>query len=144
MFPPSGLGGKSRAMDVVVCDPRSVSSMEVNPDKVPLAAAGQKERKKVLDHQKKIAQYGLGIISFEKVPAAFESSGAWGKSMLALWVDTKAAAKVAKLENYVLAEKEHTWSAFTFHQMVPQKISFAIAKWTARGVLRGLTSSYVM
>ena len=84
-----------------------------------------------------------GIISYEKVPAAFESSGAWGKSMLALWVNIKAAAKKAKLENYVLAEKEHTWSAFTFQQMVPMKISFAIAKCTARCVLRGLTSSYL-
>jgi hypothetical protein len=118
--------------------------MKVNPDKVPLAAAALKERKKMLDHQRKVAEHGPGIISYEKVPAAFESSGAWGKSMLSLWVNMKAAAKQCKLENYVLAEKEHTWSAFTFQQMVPQKISFAIAKWTARAVLRGLTASYLM
>jgi hypothetical protein len=141
LFPPLKPGGRHRAVDVVVCDPRSVSSMLVNPDKVPLAAAGMKERKKLLDHQKKMATHGPGIVTFEKVPAAFESSGAWGKSMLEVWVGLKAAAKKAKLQNYVLSHREHTWSAFTFSQMIPQRISFNVAKWTARAVLRGMSAS---
>jgi hypothetical protein len=141
LFPPLKPGGRARGIDVVVCDPRSVSSMKGNPDKTALVAAGLKERKKLLDHQKMMASHGPGIITFDKVPAAFESSGAWGHSFIDTWKSMKVAAKEEKLANYVISGSEHTWSAFTYSQMVPQKISFCIALWTARAVLRGIAAS---
>ena len=53
----------------------------------------------------------------------------------------KAKARELKLENYTMAEKQHTWSAFTFQQMYLQRISFAIAKFTAKAVIQGLVRS---
>jgi hypothetical protein len=141
LFPAASDHGRARAVDVVVCDPRSKSSIDANADKVGLAAALVKERKKLLDHQKKLATHGPGVISFEKVPFALESSGAWGPAALELWKLMKAEAKKKKVSNYVLSGKAHTWAAFTFGAMVPQRISFEVAKWTALGVIRGLNSS---
>ena len=141
LFPAVSETARRRAVDVVVSDPRSVSSMVGNADRVPLASAALKEVKKVKDHQKMMTTHGPGVVTFEKVPFAIESSGAWGKSAIAFWKSLKSAAVTAKLQNYVVSEKPHTWSAFSFQQMVPQKISFVVAKYTAQAIIRGLTSS---
>ena len=58
-----------------------------------------------------------------------------------LWRELKKEAKEQKKLNYIQDEKPHTWTAFTYGQMVPQMISFAVARWTAQGVIRGLVSS---
>ena len=80
-------------------------------------------------------------MQFEKVPFVLETSGAFGREALALWKWLKACAKAVKLPNYVMSEMPHTWSAFTFQQMFPQRISFAVAKYTAKAVICGLQSS---
>ena len=101
LFPRPTAAALPRAVDVVVCDPRSESAMKANPDKTPLAAAALKERKKMADHLKRLALLGPGIVSFDKVAFAIESSGAWGKVALDLWKNMKGRAKEIKLENYV-------------------------------------------
>ena len=88
-----------------------------------------------------VAHHGPGIVTFDKVPFAIESSGAWGKSTKGFWNKMKGKAKEIKLENYVMANKPRTWSAFTFSSFYSQAISFAVAKYTAQAVLRGLKSS---
>ena len=40
------------------------------------------------------------------------------------------------------SSRPRTWSAFTAFQWYPQRISFAVAKLTARLVLRGVKASY--
>ena len=135
------LSKKAQAVDVVVTDPRSQTAMASGADKCSLAAASLKESKKLLDHHKMIAHHGPGIITFDRVPFAVESSGAWGKSAKALWHKMKGKAKEIKLQNYVMANKPRTWSAFTFGSFYSQAISFAVAKCTAQAVLRGLKSS---
>ena len=84
---------------------------------------------------------GPGIISFEKVPFAVESSGAWGRIAKDLWKQLKRYAKKVKHPNYVQSQQPHTWTAFTFGTFYVQVISFAVAKLTAQAVLRGLKSA---
>ena len=113
---PEEASQRARAVDVVVTDPRSKSAMSAGADKAPLAAAKNKEKKKLEDHLKKMAAYGPGIITFDKVPAALESSGAFGPGLVVILDELKKRAKGLKLQNYVRAEKPRTFSAFTFFQ----------------------------
>ena len=95
----------------MVCDPRSVSSMKGNPDKTALVAAGLKERKKLLDHhgQKKMASHGPGIITFDKVPAAFESTGAWGHSFIDTWKSMKVVRTTDLVWGMTRLPRKRSW-----------------------------------
>jgi hypothetical protein len=143
LFPPEKADGRcvDRAVDVAITDCQTDPALEVYSDVVSLAAASKKEKKKRSAHRLMMAQHGVGLLQFDKVPFVLESSGAFGKEALKLWKWLKAEAKERKVENYVMAEKPHTWSAFTFQQMIPQRISFAVAKFTARAVIKGLVRS---
>ena len=46
------------------------------------------------------------------------------------------AAEV-RLDNYVVTGKSFTWSAFTFEQMVPQKVSWVIMRQNANVIRLG-------
>ena len=59
-------------------------------------------------------------------PERFESSGAFGRQALSLWCEPKYAAVEISLNSYIVSGKPHTWSAFTFEQMLPQKVSWKI------------------
>ena len=50
------------------------------------------------------------------------------------------AAEVG-LDNYVVAGKPMTWSAFTFEQMVPQKVSWVIMRQNANAIIQGAQRS---
>jgi hypothetical protein len=122
------------AVDVAITDCRTDKALELYADVVSLAAATAKETKKRSAHRAMMAQHGVGLLQFDKVPFLCEKAlklGPW----------PKAKARELKLENYVMAEKQHTGSALTFEQVCPQKISFAIAKFTARVVIQGLARS---
>ena len=38
-------------------------------------------------------KHGLGLLNFEVVPFAVESSGAWGKSAMQIWAELKVKFK---------------------------------------------------
>jgi hypothetical protein len=143
LLPPADDTGRNvdRAVDVAITDCQTDKALELYSDVVSLAAATAKETKKRSDHRAMMAKHGVGLLQFDKVPFVLETSGAFGKEALKLWACLKAKAHQLKLENYVMAEKQHTWSAFTFQQMYPQRISFAVAKFTARAVIQGLVRS---
>ena len=84
------------------------------------------------------AAAGPGVIDVEKVPLTMESSGAWGAGLKAFWKELKAKHKALKRENYIRLGIPYTWSAFTFTQYWPQRLSFAVAKHTAQMVIEGL------
>ena len=68
---------------------------------------------------------------------AFESSGAFGKTAKKVWSRLKFLADEAELDNYVIVEKPYTWTAFTFEQMSPQRVSWAIMVHNAEQILCG-------
>ena len=82
---------------------------------------------------------GPGIINTVKVPLTIESSGAWSDELKLYWKELKCKHKDLKRENYIRLGVPYTWSAFTFTQYWPQRLSFAIAKHTAEMVMEGLS-----
>ena len=86
-------------------------------------------------------EHGPGVVSVDKVPLSIESSGAFGSNLRALWKELKRRHKQEEKENYIRLGKPYTWSAFTFAQYWPQRISFLINKATARIVMDGLKRS---
>ena len=54
---------------------------------------------------------------------------------------TAVVDRKSRQPNYVVQEVEHTWSAFTFQQMVPQKLSFDVHYWSARASIRAIRRS---
>ena len=58
-----------------------------------------------------------------------------------LWKELKAIYRKSGKLNYVVQEVEHTWSAFTFQQMVPQKLSFDVHYWSARASICAIRRS---
>jgi hypothetical protein len=136
-------GSLDRAIDFVCADPRSTEAIfQFNADKQELAAAGVQERVKTDQHKKRMKDQGLGLLNFEVVPLAFESSGAWGKPFQKCWKEIKAKFKENGCE-YFSGNMPKTWSAFTPYQWFPQCASFAVAKHTAALVIQGLKSSSV-
>jgi len=140
-------GTKDRAIDFVCADPRGVDAIFLhNADKRALAAAGEQELSKVRQHEQRMADQGLGLLNFEVVPFAFESSGAWGITGQLVWKELKVKLKAQKelLMDYQTGQHARTWSAFTPYQWFPQCASFAVAKHSARLVLAGIKSSAVL
>ena len=72
---------------------------------------------------------------------AFESLGAFGKTALKVWDRLKYMAAEVGLDNYVVTGKYFTWSAFTFEQMVPQKVSWVIMRHNANAIIHGAQRS---
>ena len=83
----------------------------------------------------------MGFLDFQKFGVAFESSGAFGKAALKVWDRLKYMAAEVGLDNYVIASKPFTWSAFTFEQMVPQKVSWVIMRQNANAIIQGAQRS---
>ena len=75
------------------------------------------------------------VVDFQKFGIAFESSGAFGRQALSLWCELKYAAAEMGLDNYIVSGKPHTWSAFTFEQMLPQKVSWKIHYKNAESIM---------
>ena len=115
-------------MDFVVANPRSKNAISKGSDKCSLLAADLAEKGKEDDHIKMVNDFGLGFLDFQKFGVAFESSGAFGKTALKVWDRLKYVAAEVGLDNYVVAGKPFTWSAFTFEQMIPQKVSWVIMR----------------
>ena len=91
-----------------------------------------------------VIQWAGGIVvSVDKVPLSVESSGAWSKEFRALWKELKSLHRSNNNESYIRQGKPHTWSAFTFAQYWPQRISFMINRTTARMVMDGLKASRI-
>jgi len=42
---------------------------------------------------------------------------------LSLWSELKYVASEIGIGNHIVSRKYHAWSAFTFEQMLPQKVS---------------------
>ena len=85
----------------------------------------------------KAGQHGGGWPELEP-GVAFESSGAFGKTALKVWDRLKYVASEVGLDNYVIAGNPCTWSAFTFEQMVPQKVSWVIMRQNANAIIQGV------
>ena len=131
--------GVPRAIDYSVCDPRSERSvLQSASDKVPLAATIDKEASKIRKHLSNLDKGGYGYMPFEFVPFAFESSGAFSRIGCELW---KEISSCFTGDNYIRQEKPFTWSAFTFQQMVPQRLSFEVNYWSARGSIEAIRRS---
>ena len=119
---------------IVITNPRSAHALSRlsfpflsrNSDKCSLVAANMSESKKEKEHEAMVEKYGLGFLDFNKCGVAFESSGAFGKTAKMVWSRLKFLADEADLDNYVIAEKPYTWTAFTFEQMFPQRVSWII------------------
>ena len=133
-----------RAIDYTCCNPRSGSDGAVFDslsDKVALAATVDAEERKRALHSRTLRSHDFAYEAFTLVPFAFESSGAWSASGLKLWKELKAIYRKSGQPNYVVQEVEHTWSAFTFQQMIPQKLSFDVHYWSARASIRAIRRS---
>jgi hypothetical protein len=144
LIPPhssAGVRGCDRSLDVVICDPRKQDNVSNGSHAFSLVASTEADAKKLSEHNHVISRCGPGIIPVEKIPLSFESSGAWGVNMIALWKELKITYKCVQSENYIRQDKPHTWTAFTYAQFWPQRISFAISKYTAQMVIAGLASS---
>lgn len=143
-LPPHGsdVQGEFRAIDYTGCDPRSNSSI-INSlsDKVPLAATLDAEDSKRRKHRDMLRSNGFNYESFKLVPCAFESSGAWSAQCKALWKELLAVYKSTKQVNYIRQGSKHTWAAFTFQQMIPQRLSFQVNYWSARGSIEAIRRS---
>ena len=127
-----------RAIDVTFADPRDKVNVERGSFRQPLLAADQAEVDKVRAHEKAVDEHGFGVLHFDKVPAAFEVTGAFGKEVLKLWKEAKSLHKgLFGGQNYIKLQMPRTWTAFTFSQMYPQLLSFTINLWTARQKIRG-------
>ena len=129
-----------KAVDVSVADARRGECVQKGSHKQALVAADLAEERKMKEHFEAVEKFGFGVVQFEKVPAVLESTGAFGNRLLALWEEAKAIHKALPHEermNYVRKDKPRTWSAFTFAQMYPQRLSFHVNLWTARARLRG-------
>jgi len=134
-------GGKDRALDVCVADPRSAGSIHGGSADVPLIAAKRMSERKHNEYRAQSIAAGAGIIPVKKVPLPVEASGAWGVEMKAYFKELKGKHRSSKKDNYIRAGVPHTFAAFTFYQYWPQRISFAIARATAEMVLEGLHRS---
>ena len=141
LLPPVDSKSLSRACDVVVTDPRRAECIEKGSARQALVAADLGEELKLAAHNKMLETHGFGLVQFEKVPIAFESSGAWGKGMKKLWEQLKIEWKKGPSENYIQLDMPHTWSAFTYAQFYPQLLSFQINLYTARCKLLGVAKS---
>ena len=106
-----------------------------------LLATDLAEKVKEADHIKMVDQFGLGFLDFQKFGVAFESSGAFGKTALKVWDRLKYVAAEVGLNNYVVAGKPFTWSAFNFEQMIPQKVSWVIMRQNANAIIQGAQRS---
>ena len=84
-----------------------------------------------------VIKYGISsnVVDFQKFGIAFESSGAFGRQALSLWSELKYAAAEIGLDNYIVSGKPHTWSAFTFEQMLPQKVDSLQLYKNARAIM---------
>ena len=135
-------GSVDRAIDVTVADPRGTTPLfQYNSDKQALAAAALAESGKLLQHTARVRDMGLGVMNFEVLPFALESSGALGKHATLLWKSLKKQFKKLGVCNYILHDMPRTWSAFTPFQWFPQRLSFTVAKLTARMVIAGVKAS---
>ena len=65
---------------------------------------------------------------------AFSAATTLSKAILLLLPATFAAAEIG-LDNYIVSGKPHTWSAFTFEQMLPQKVSWMVHYKNARAIM---------
>ena len=89
-----------------------------------------------------IASCGVGFMPVEKVPLPIESSGAWSEELHAIFKEASIMHReTSGGQNYVREGKPFTWTAFSFQQYWPQRISFAIARFTAQMVISGLGRS---
>ena len=137
LVPPVKPGECDRALDFVVVNPRSDSALEACSDKGALIASSLAEKKKLKDHEDMLEKYGISsaVVNFQKLGIAFESSGAFGRQALSLWAQLKYIATEIGLDNYIVSGVPHTWSAFTFEQMIPQKISWIIQVKNAEAIM---------
>ena len=114
----------------------------LNSDKMSLAAAAAQEKAKLDLHASRVEQFGLGLIDFEVIPFAVETSGALGRRARKFWTHLKSILRTK--ENYIRQERPCTWSAFTPVQWWSQRISFEVVRQTARMVRFGSRSSWVL
>jgi hypothetical protein len=131
-----------RSLDVVVCDPCSAANIAEGSASYSLIAAKSADESKMKAHGFLMASAGVGFLPTEKVPLSVESSGAWGLGLRELWKE----AKLMHREHtgglsYARQGKPFTWTAFSFEQYWPQRISFAVARFTAQMVIGGLGRS---
>ena len=133
--------GLDRALDVVIVDPCSDEALANGADSYNLVAATLADKNKLEQFNRLIRGNGPGVVPVEKVPISIESTGAWGPQLKAIWSEFKARHSFMKKENYIRAGLPYTFTAFTYQQFWPQKISFEIAKFTAKMVIEGLAKA---
>jgi hypothetical protein len=142
---PAKPGQCDRAMDVVVTNPRSTAALNAVSDRGALIATQLAERKKLDNHEDMLVKYGRSTAAgdFEKVGLAFESSGAFGRNAKSFWAELRSLSREVEMDDYITAGKPYTSTAFTFHQMIPQKISWAIHFMNAQAVMALASTSQV-
>ena len=131
--------GKAQGLDVTITDPTTKTSLEKESDINPLKAAAEAHRRKMEVHARHVAM-SPGELPFDKVPLAFETTGAmgvetqkWWKEVLKLEADcgTRGENDAA---NRMLQGMACTWTATRFESYWMQAISMAQAREQAETV----------
>ena len=127
-------------MDVRFADPCLPANLAKGSDTVELVAAKEGEKDKRSQHRQR-QRRANDALNFDFLPFVIETSGALGPDARKLWNEVRNTYAKRKLPNYIVQEKEHTWSAFTFEQYYLQKFSFSAAHHTARAILGAVESA---
>ena len=132
-------GDKALALDVTFTDPTSKTSLEKGSDKVPLKAAAEAHRKKMEVHNRHVEMEAPVELPFEKVPLAFENTGAMGKETQQWWQSVlkweSEHRGVGETSSRMQLGLEHTWSANNFATFWSQSMSMAHFREQAETVL---------
>ena len=132
-------GGVAQALDVVVTDPTSKSSLEKESSKVPLKAAAEAHKRKMQVYQRQLEAAGQARLPFIKVPLAFETTGAMGEETQKWWQSVLKLEWERNNDMGLSSRREigidHTWTANSFVSFWLQSISMAHARMQAESVM---------
>ena len=121
---------------MTITDPTTKTSLEKECDVYALRAAGNAHKKKMQIHEKHIGLVSPVELPFDKVPLAFETTGAMGKETQKWWDSVKRLeARREESTSRMQQGLEHTWSANNFATYWLQSIAMAHAREQADSVL---------
>jgi len=126
-------GALHQALDVTITDPTNKTNLLRNhSDTQPLAAAAGAHNKKMENFRKQLETAGPAGLQFEKIPLAFETTGAMGKETQEWW---KGVLKLATDSERRHHQSERTWTATKFGPYYLQLISMTLARTHAEAIV---------
>ena len=139
--PAASVTKKAMAIDITIVDPTTKTSLGLLSDSTNLTASKAHEKKMQL-HAQQVAASDTEL-DFDKVPLAFETTGAMGKETQKWWdsvvkLERKNRAQGEPTSRMLLG-LEHTWSANNFQTYWLQRISMAHAMEQAEAIDQWIT-----